>query len=238
MKKFEGFPSRMQFTSVPNLFLSRLMPEIDDITELKISFHIFRIIYAKKGYPRFVTFNELLADNGVIDCLPESEGELTGVLSEILDKIVDRAAVIRLDFEKEGNIERLYFLNTGNDRKAIEKIEDGILEIKGLKRLGRPHVYEKPEPQKDIFALYEDNIGLLSPMVADGLKEAEKNYPDTWIRDAIKEAVSLNKRNWRYIERILENWSAEGRSDGTHRGNTKTDPSKYRKQKYDHLVRH
>ena len=77
---------------------------------------------------------------------------------------------------------------------------------------------------------------MLTPMIADELREAEKIYPENWIRDAVREAVSLNKRNWRYIERILENWAAEGRKDGTYRGNPKTGPDKFSRQKYDHLV--
>ena len=66
----------------------------------------------------------------------------------------------------------------------------------------------------------------------------EQQYPETWIGDAIKEAVSLNKRNWRYIARILEHWTTEGRDDGTHRGNLKknTDPDKFIKGRYGHMV--
>jgi DNA replication protein len=75
-------------------------------------------------------------------------------------------------------------------------------------------------------------------MIADELRDAERLYPQTWIRDAIKEAVSRNKRNWRYIAKILERWSAEGKSNGTYRGDfKKTDPDKYIKGKYGHIVR-
>jgi DnaD/phage-associated family protein len=76
---------------------------------------------------------------------------------------------------------------------------------------------------------------MLTPIIADELTEAEKLYPEEWIRDAIKEAVSLNKRNWRYIARILENWSAEGRGDGTHQRDTQKSADKYNRQKYGHL---
>ena len=56
MKQFKGFPARMQFTPVPNLFFSSLLPQINDIAELKTTLHIFRAIYGKKGYPRFVSY--------------------------------------------------------------------------------------------------------------------------------------------------------------------------------------
>ena len=94
---------------------------------------------------------------------------------------------------------------------------------------------EKPP---DIFTLYEENIGMLTPLIADELKEAVKQYPELWIRDAIKEAVEQNKRNWRYIARLLEHWSVEGKDDGTYRRHLKanTDPDKYVKGKYGHMV--
>ena len=55
---------------------------------------------------------------------------------------------------------------------------------------------------------------MISPMIADELKEAEEAYPQAWIEDAIREAVGNNKRSWRYVARILERWEREGRSNG------------------------
>jgi hypothetical protein len=47
MKKFKGFPSRMDFTAIPNPFFTALLPQIDDMAELKTTLHIFRVLYAK-----------------------------------------------------------------------------------------------------------------------------------------------------------------------------------------------
>lgn len=69
-----------------------------------------------------------------------------------------------------------------------------------------------------VFAVYEQNIGLVTPIIADQLVDALERYPEDWIIDAIGEAVGYNKRNWRYIQRILESWATEGRSNETHRG--------------------
>ncbi|MBA2290155.1 MAG: DnaD domain protein, partial [Chloroflexia bacterium] len=61
--------------------------------------------------------------------------------------------------------------------------------------------------------LYEQNIGPLTPMVADRITRAMQEFPAAWIEDAIEEAVAYNRRNWKYIERILESWMAQGRSE-------------------------
>jgi DNA replication protein len=90
----------------------------------------------------------------------------------------------------------------------------------------------------NIFALYEQNIGMITPLIAEELKEAEKLYPPQWIEEAFREAVTLNKRSWRYVARILERWASEGKDSGEHRRNIKKiDPDKYIKGQYGHMVR-
>jgi DnaD/phage-associated family protein len=92
--------------------------------------------------------------------------------------------------------------------------------------------------RSNIFNLYEQNIGMITPMMADELKEAEKRYPGSWIDQAFREAVALNKRSWRYISRILERWASEGKESGTHRKDYKENgPDKYVRGKYGHLIK-
>jgi len=93
-------------------------------------------------------------------------------------------------------------------------------------------------PTINIFDLYEQNIGMIGPMIAEELKEAEKLYPPQWIEEAFKIAVTLNKRNWRYIARILERWASEGKDSGEYKRDIKKDdPDKYIKGRYGHLVK-
>ncbi len=63
----------------------------------------------------------------------------------------------------------------------------------------------------NIFVLYEQNIGLLSPLIADQLRDAANLYPQEWIEAAFREAVQYNKRSWKYISAILRRWETEGR---------------------------
>ena len=61
-----------------------------------------------------------------------------------------------------------------------------------------------------ISKLYEENIGMLTPAIAESLKDIAEEYPPSWFQDALKEAVKLEHRNLKYIERILERWKVEG----------------------------
>ena len=238
MKQFGGFPRGMRFTPIPNVFLSSLLPEIDDIAELKTTLHLFRAIYGKRGYPRFVTYHELRDDKSLMRSLGQEGRQPEEVLGIALEMVVGRGTVLRVSVDRGGTPEDVYFLNTEADRGIVARIRNGEFALTGLRASGQAYVNVESQAPPDIFTLYEENIGMLTPMIAECLKEAEKLYPEAWIRDAIKEAVSLKKLNWRYIERILERWSQEGRGDGTHqRGAEKADPDKYVKGRYGHIVR-
>ena len=236
MNRFDGFPARTEFTPVPNAFFSRLLPHITDIAELKITLHLFAMLYRKRGYPRFVTHRELLADPELVRGLG-GEGTPAGeVLRRGLEMATERGTILRVALDREDEPDEAYFLNTPSDRRAAARIENGELAHSGL-RTRRPVADAGLEATPNIFALYEENIGMLTPMLADELREAEKLYPESWIKDAIREAVSLNKRSWRYVARILENWTNEGRADGTRQRDTgRTDPDKFIKGKYGHRV--
>jgi len=236
MEQFKGFPAKIQFTPLPNVFFSSLLPQISDIAELKTTLHIFWALYRKRGYPRFVSYRELLGDKSLMNSLREAEERPDKVLRNALEMATKRGTVLHLTLDRDGVPEDIYFLNTEQDRQAVAKIQNGELRLSGLKAEGQTYIETEELP--DIFTLYEQNIGMLTPMIAEELREAERLYPETWIKDAIKEAVSLNKRNWRYIAKILERWSTEGKSDGTYRRDfKKTDPDKYIKGKYGHMVR-
>ena len=236
MKQFSGFPAKMQFTPLPNVFFSALLPQIDDITELKTTLHIFRVLYGKRGYPRFTTYKELLANKSLISSLQGEAKPPEEVLRHTLEMAAKRGTILHLVLDRDGKPEDIYLLNTESDRQIMAKIQNGELKLSGLK-VKEQAVIDTEEPP-DIFTLYEQNIGMLTPMIADELRDAEKVYPQTWIRDAIKEAVSHNKRNWKYIAKILEHWATEGKDDGTYRGDSKkTDPDKYIKGQYGHMVR-
>ena len=69
----------------------------------------------------------------------------------------------------------------------------------------------------NVFKLYEENIGPLTPLIADALKDAEKTYSREWVADAIGLAVANNKRNWKYCEAILKRWKEDGRAEKQNR---------------------
>jgi DnaD/phage-associated family protein len=229
MKSFDGFPKNMRYTPLPNVFFSQLMPDIQDAAELKVVLHVFYLLYPKKGYPRYVTDVELLSDETLV-----SGAGGAGAVRRGLQLSLERGTLIRCGIEREGKAVTLYFFNSEEGREACSKIRSGELDIDAIPiREACEGAAETP----NIFELYERNIGMLTPMIGDELKEAEQVYPASWIEDAFKEAVSRNKRSWKYIEAILKRWASEGRGDGETGRDSKEDPDKYVKGKYGHVVK-
>ena len=235
MKQFSGFPARMQFTSVPNVFFSRLLPQISDIAELKTTLCIFWLLYHKRGYPRFISYQELLGDTSLMSSLVGAVKAPDEVLRNALEMATKRGTILHVIVNRDGTLADIYLLNTESASRMVAKIRNGEFNLSGLKTGGQAYI--ETEEQPDIFILYEQNIGMLTPMIADNLRDALKVYPESWIRDAIKEAVNQSKHKWSYISAILERWSSEGRSHGAHRRDLKkTDPDKYIRGKYGHMV--
>jgi len=69
------------------------------------------------------------------------------------------------------------------------------------------------------FLFYEQNIGFLTPMIAEKIKDAEDEFPAEWILNAMGESVKHNKRSWAYVEAILRRWKTEGKQSRRSKSN-------------------
>jgi DNA replication protein len=196
---------------VPSPLFGPLLEQIDDLDELKCTLRVIWLLQQKKGYPRFVTRSELLADRTLVTALATDGAPDHARVHRALEKAMSRGTLAASPVEQQDRREQLYALNTPSNKNALAKMA-GDKAAAGS--LPRAEPWEGATERPNIFSLYEANIGMLSPMIADQLREAEELYPQSWIEDAFQEAVSQNKRNWRYISRILERWDREGRSDG------------------------
>jgi DNA replication protein len=208
---FAGFPAGGRATAIPSVFFSHVLPYIEDDAELRVTLYVFYALGRRKGYPRFVTLNELRAESPLMTTLGEN-GDAGPRLEAGLALAVERGTLLSLDIEYNGRQERIYLVNMPTSRRAVEQLQDGRIE------LGRvlPPVQEAPLLERaNIYQLYEENIGPLSPIVAQELHEAEELYPLDWIEEALNEAALQNKRSWRYAAAILQRWATEGRKRET-----------------------
>ncbi|MDP3186801.1 MAG: DnaD domain protein [Anaerolineales bacterium] len=220
---FYGFTGSETFTQIPDSFFRKLLNEIDDLAELKVTLYAFWRIEHMEGGTRFLCRTEFAEDADFMRGLGEVD-----VLDAALEKAVRRGSLLKVESEAGG----FYFLNTPRGRAAVESMQKG-----DWRATMRPPSAPPPE-RPNIFKLYEENIGPLTPLIADALRDAEATYPAEWIEEAIGEAVKRNKRNWKYVEAILHSWKEKGHAKKQDRQNAQEDGRRYVEGEYADYIEH
>jgi DnaD/phage-associated family protein len=174
-----------------------LLSEISDADELRVTLYLLWRIAHMEGTFHTLGRKEILEDEDFM------RGMDAVGLDSGLEKAVRRGSLLRV----EGSADGWYFLNSPRGRAAAEAMAKG--EWRETARSPSAPPVLKP----NVFKLYEENIGPLTPMVADTLRDAEGTYPEEWLAEAIEEAVKRNKRSWKYVEAILKRWKEDGRHE-------------------------
>lgn len=225
--QISGSQKKTDSVSLPGSFFTGTMPEIQDLAELKAILYVAYLILRKQEH-------ELVSRHSgatVGRAFSEAESMPRSVTYRELLSHEPMAAIGDEPLRRALNlaVEHGALLHSTSDVNGVQ--ED-------LYFLTAPMYEGREWARISIYALYEQNIGMITPIVAEELQEAERLYPPGWIEEAFKEAVVLNKRSWKYIARILERWASEGKDSGEHKGNTKKGgPDKFIKGKYGHLVK-
>ena len=211
MEGFSGFPDgKLNFTYVPNLFFTELLPLIDHPAELKVTMFAFFALSQKDGQVRYLRLADFLTAVQFMRGLGKTPTEAAANLLDALERAVARGSLLHITVgTSDGNID-LYFVNTEKGRTAVEGINRG----EWRPDLDTEEIVHILVDRPNIFVLYEQNIGPLTPLIADELRDAEKTYPLRWIEEAIQIAVENNVRKWRYVLGVLRRWQQEGKQDG------------------------
>jgi DNA replication protein len=228
-ESFAGFSSEGQHTVViSESLLSDLLLNIDNLAALKLALYfLWRFSLMDTRFP-FLTQAQILEDEKFVQSLhaPGDPGSLTAAL----DACTTQGFLLEVEFNQVG----YYFLNSPAGRTAVAAIKDGRWRPNLENDLPVEYLRERPT----IYKLYEANIGPLTPMVADMLRDAENAYPVEWIEEAISIAVQNNKRSWRYAEAILRRWQEEGRDERGNRKDSQTDRKRYTDGEYSDYIEH
>lgn len=208
MSTFGGFPSKKdRLIPIPDLFFRELLPQINHLAELKLTLYILWRLDHMEGPFRYLSWEDMLQDHTLLESLAQEQEETLTVLEDAVQRALQRGTLLEAVLEEDNEIKHLYFLNSPKGRAAVEAIRKGTW--KPPKEPYPP--VELGSQRPTIYQLYEENIGLITPMIAETLRDLEETYPYDWIEDAFRIAVENNKRNIRYAVAILERWQREGR---------------------------
>jgi DNA replication protein len=222
MSKFQGFTDSESLIQIPDSFFHHLLTEIDDPGELKVTLYALWRIGKMEGRVHFMREQDFTA------CIPDP--------GPALEKAVQRGSLLKAisratsqDVRSKNAV--LYFLNSPRGRAAAEAFAKGQLQPDAKASVPPP---ERP----NIFKRYEENIGPLTPIIADALKDAEHTYPPEWVAEALETAVKNNKRNWKYVEAILRRWKEEGHAKKQNRRDAQEDGRRYAEGEFADFIEH
>lgn len=209
------------FAHVPASYVSQVARHVTDLSELKVTLLLFHLLSGTRDYPGCVTHSDVVLKAASLLGMDES------ICAAGLQAAVERGVFLRIGRPEMPDGAVVYFANIEADIEAIERC-----------RTGDSSAGMGAGAAANVFELYEQNIGVITPIIAEELRDAQRTYPAEWLADAFSEAVKGQKRNWKYISRILERWRVEGRGSGTNRsGAVPDDPDKYVRGRYGRVVR-
>lgn len=191
MQEFSGFTSSETFTQLPDSLID-LLGEINSLAELKVAlFAIWRIEHME-GHLRGIPLEDFQPDALGLDVAGVQAG---------LESAIQRGLLLKRQYGQTV----LYFLNSPRGRLSAEAFEKG--------HFGAAPDARAALRRSNIFRLYEENIGPLTPLLSDMLREAEALYPAEWFEEAFEIALARNIRNWKYVEAILARWKEKGKDE-------------------------
>ena len=207
---FTGFPRDTLYTPVPDPLFGALLEDIQDLGELKVTLRCMWLLHHKRQGVRVISLQEFLADTVLLRGLA-SEDKADPPEEQLRRGL--RQAVRRGTLLVHGSNpdEAVFVLNNDAGRRTLARVREGGAIQDAETGASEPPA--RPRERPNIYALYEDTIGTLTPIVAERLKEAEDRYPPGWIREAFEIAALENKRNWNYISAILARWGSEGKGE-------------------------
>src|SRR5215469_10194115 len=132
MTGFTGFPSgKNPYVPVPEVFFTVLLPEIEDVAELKVTMHLFWLLAQKQGNPRCVSERELVTDRVLLRGL-KRQGDPRPAeerLCQGLEQAVARGTLLRIhlkllsEISGEEEVISWYFFNTARSRKIVKDLQ-------------------------------------------------------------------------------------------------------------------
>ncbi len=203
--------------------LLQIFGEIENITQLKVLLFAIGLAQQSGDEANPLSLQDFYAYPEFMDTVGKNVEEKRENLFSALQANLEAGNIICNSFEeiKQG---KPFYLNTNRGKQALQMQSTS-------KESPAYHL-----TRSEIFILYEENIGPLTPLIADALKDAEQEYSKEWLEEAIHIAVANNVRKWRYIQAILNSWKEEGRN-GRDQRHTEEDYKQYTKGKYGKFIK-
>ena len=208
----QGFPLSDDYaaTRVPNAVLGRVLSSVDDSKTIKLILRAVWLLERQRGYPRFITLDHLHQDRVLTTVFSDTEA-----IDRATDSAIGYGVLVRVSID---GVQRLMLNTASANRSAFNA--SGAISIDDVAE--SEDGWDTPADVSgpvDAFRAYEENMGVLSPMIRESILSALEDFTDDDITRAIRIAVENESRSWSFVAGVLRRWSREGvpyeRREGT-----------------------
>lgn len=193
---------------VASRFFDEVLPGVADLQELKL---ILKVIQLGSLRPdRLVSLEDLTNPKVVRLVCGQGSPEPGEVrIGRVMDRAVRDGFLLRFSQRNAGRRDFI-LLKTPQSERLVADLASGRA---GPSSAGAEEAEAHDDVtlfRSNVYAQYEQKIGVLTPLVAEQLREAERSYPRRWLDEAISRAAAHGRRSWPYVEAILIDWEQNG----------------------------
>ncbi len=216
---FVGFPAGdLEAVPIPARLLTDLLSRIDSLAETRLTLYCYQQIGRLCGQAAWLRASELRSDPVLLD-LMSGLSQLHApqeVLDDALEKALVRNSLLGLELSSADGepADKALFLNTEEGRRLRTSMQAAGSKVRSDGRIPAVAQLSESEP----FRIYHQNFGLLTPVLADQLRNLIEDFPLPWVCEAMEIAVARNKKALAYVKAILNRWEQEARESGKANG--------------------
>ena len=180
-----------------------LMARIDNVNELKVTLFCLWA-FEQRDAPDGLYWLRRADFDGLNT---EVHGLDEDAIDDGLDCAVLRRTLFKVELNTPAGIEPIYLYATSQAEAALSTPGGFAARIDAAGHL------DVLPPRPSVYKLYEENIGPLTGLIGDALRDLVTDYGEPWVRDALEIAVERNNRKISYVKGILRKWQKDGKRD-------------------------
>ena len=231
------FKTGQKMIPVPAQLFTEILPRLHNESQLRATLYTWYAIASKGSGQRYVYLSQLLTDPVLLSWFTHLGGK--NGIRHGLDLSCKEGVFLQLRIDEDDKI------LAPNDESGARLITDLKADLKSesvahhnQSRGSNPETDYEKTVVSNVIEKYENEIGMLTPVIADMIAIAEQTYPTTWILEALDIAAQSNARSWKYVTAILARWKNEGKNNDNEKTSRFSSRQSGREQnRYDSVIR-
>jgi DNA replication protein len=227
------FKTGQKMIPFPVQLFTEILPRLHNESQLRATLYTWYAIMSKGSGQRYVYLSQLLTDPVLLSWFTHLGGK--NGIQRGLDQSCREGIFLQLQI---GEDDKILAPNDESGARLITDMKSESVAHHNQSRDSSPETNYERTVVSNVVEKYENEIGMLTPVIADMIAIAEQMYPTTWILEALDIAAQSNARSWKYVAAILARWKNEGKNDDNEKTSRFSSRKSGREQnRYDSVIR-